>query len=271
MNNEASQAEIRQPVAIESKDTPALPHNCLLHNVFSPDSGRSEPSANLESLKRMVAKTMQEAGAGVVLERGNLPAGNESVILPNVSITHESAHNTKGSSGNDAPFWQVENLPELREKVLDYVSSHYLSTGALVSGAFGLTKWGLDMMANNIANSAPPEYMYSLTRSVDLESVAQESMAGRGMAAGSLKAIGIVGGSLLAGYAADKVGASVFGYKQPEALSMKRLVLDGVVVPGVLLSELPARYKFALSGTAFAFARLSNYLDAPAAARTLKK
>src|SRR6185369_11790840 len=36
-------------------------------------------------------------------------------------------------------------------------------------------------------------------------------------------------------------------------------LLDGVAVPGILLSDLPARYKFALAGTAFVSARVADY------------
>jgi hypothetical protein len=76
---------------------------------------------------------------------------------------------------------------------------------------------------------------------------------------GAVKGLAVAGGTLALGYGMDKLGASIFGYKQPETDGMGRFLLDGVAVPAVLLSDLPARYKFALAGTAFLSARAADY------------
>jgi hypothetical protein len=78
---------------------------------------------------------------------------------------------------------------------------------------------------------------------------------------GAAKGLLYSAGTLAAGYALDKVGASVFGYKQPETDGVGRFLLDGVAVPSILLSDLPARYKFALAGTAFLSARAADYFS----------
>ncbi len=84
------------------------------------------------------------------------------------------------------------------------------------------------------------------------------SLAGRTFS-GAAKGLGIAGLSLAGGYALDTGLSKLFGYRAPTTDGMGRFALDGVAVPAILLSDLPARYKFGLAGAAFVSARASDY------------
>jgi hypothetical protein len=75
---------------------------------------------------------------------------------------------------------------------------------------------------------------------------------------GAATGLGVAGLTLAAGYGMDYLGSRMFGYKAPE-LDSTRLFFDGIAVPAVLLSNIPARYKFAIAGSAFIGARVADY------------
>lgn len=84
------------------------------------------------------------------------------------------------------------------------------------------------------------------------------SLVGRSFK-GAAKGLGIAGLSLAGGYMLDTGLSKVFGYRAPTTDGMGRFAVDGVAVPAILLSDLPARYKFGLAGAAFVSARASDY------------
>ncbi len=126
--------------------------------------------------------------------------------------------------------------------------------------------------ANTVAEGAIGSASGELKRARDL--LQQSKDGGAGSLAGktfdgAVKGLAIAGGTLAAGYALDKLGASVFGYKQPEVDGMDRFLMDGVAVPAILMSGLPSRYKFALAGTAFLGSRVADYFAGTGASTSM--
>ncbi|MBX9686682.1 MAG: hypothetical protein K2X27_08270, partial [Candidatus Obscuribacterales bacterium] len=116
--------------------------------------------------------------------------------------------------------------------------------------------------ANSKAVSAEKLAAAELERSQTMLRDATEggagSLLGRSFK-GAATGLAIAGGSLAAGYALDKLGSSIFGYKAPETDGTGRFLMDGVAVPAILLSNMPARYKFGLAGAAFMSSRAADY------------
>jgi hypothetical protein len=67
----------------------------------------------------------------------------------------------------------------------------------------------------------------------------------------------------------DNVGSNVFGYKRPEVNGLAQTLTDGVAVPAILLSNMPANYKLALAGTALLSGRVANFLGAESPSSTM--
>lgn len=75
-------------------------------------------------------------------------------------------------------------------------------------------------------------------------------------ALGAAKGIAISGASLALGYAMDKM----IGIDQ-KVTGGEKLLVDAVVVPGILLSSMPLRYKAVAAGTTMLAVRAANYFN----------
>jgi len=97
----------------------------------------------------------------------------------------------------------------------------------------------------------------TLNQAVENGAGSLPGQAVRGFAKGVL----ISGATLAAGYGLDYLGSKMFGYDQPK-LDYARAGVDGIAVPLILLSNMPARYKFGLAATTFIGNHVSEMLGA---------
>lgn len=77
---------------------------------------------------------------------------------------------------------------------------------------------------------------------------------------GATKGLAVAGATLAAGYGLDYLGSKMFGYKPPETNSTFTMLMDGVAVPSILLSNMPTRWKAGLAGTAFFSSRAAELI-----------
>ena len=216
-----------------------------------PDSnyqGPAAPQSQIPDWKTYAQQQMQQMQA-----QSGHPGGDAPGVPGNPSVNPIS----------DATRQAIESSLHLKTSV-----DGYLGTGFFTGGAIGATEWALDKAVLAAGGKAEtgvlgwwaehsPLLNKAGTNLADLAADGPGSLVGRTFN-GAFKGLAVSGATLAAGYALDKLGASVFGYKQPETDGLKRFMVDGVAVPAILLSDLPGRWKFFLGFSALASAHAAE-------------
>ncbi|MBX9724325.1 MAG: hypothetical protein K2X81_23150, partial [Candidatus Obscuribacterales bacterium] len=108
---------------------------------------------------------------------------------------------------------------------------------------------------------------FGMTKNLSSIGAEGTSLAGKalsGFAAGA----GISALSLGAGYALDSMSSKLLGYKTPEFANPGQAMIDGLAVPGILLSNMPTRFKIATAAGAFVVGRMANLVAGDSSLRT---
>lgn len=189
-------------------------------------------------------------------------ATNEVISAANEVITAK-----RNSWSAPEPKWQLSSSStpaNVRHSIEESLYPRTSTPGYLAAGAFT----GAAVGAAKHAFKGFPLYSESLA--ARLGQAASPTLAGE-IGLGAAKGLGIAGASLAAGYAIDTLGSKVFGYKQPQVRGLAQTLLDGVAVPSILLSSMPARAKIGLASVTFVAARAGDLLDGTQASTSMSR